>query len=58
MQENLTLKSKLKELKIFMFQIIHDLKNPTISLKNGTELAQEKLEVLETFKEYQIKMQE
>ena len=41
-----------------MFQVIHDLKNPTVSLKNGTELAQEKLDLLETFKNYQDQMQQ
>ena len=39
-----------------MFQIIHDLKNPTISLKNGTELAEEKLSLLDVFKNCQNKM--
>lgn len=37
--ELITMESKLQTFKIFMAMVIHDLRNPTLSLMNGIDLA-------------------
>lgn len=39
-----------------MFMVIHDLKNPTISLKNGIELILDKLQFMDSYKHFQDQM--
>ena len=40
-----------------MFMVIHDLKNPTISIKNGLDLILNKLSFFDNYKNYQEQME-
>ena len=42
-QEYSKIQSKLKTSKIFVTMVIHDLRNPTLSLQDGIELAHTRL---------------
>ena len=39
-----------------MYMVIHDLKSPTISLRNGIDLATEKLSFLDNYIHFQDQM--
>ena len=55
-EELLTMQGKLKTFKIFMTMVIHDLKNPTLSLKNGNDLAFTRFQNIDTYKTHQKEM--
>ena len=48
--------SKLKTFKTFMTMVIHDLRNPTLSLKHGVDLAFNNLNNMDRYKFYQSEM--
>ena len=55
-EKNKTLMNKIKTSKIFMFMVIHDLKNPTVSLKNGIDLVLNNFSFIDNYKNYQDQM--
>ena len=55
-ENNKTLINKIKTSKIFMFMVIHDLKNPTVSLKNGIDLVLNNFSFIDNYKNYQDQM--
>ena len=48
------IESKLKTSKIFVTMVIHDLRNPTLSLQDGIGLAQTRILNINRYEEYTL----
>ena len=50
------IQNKLKTSKIFVTMVIHDLRNPTLSLQDGIGLAHSRLLNINKYEEYTVQM--
>lgn len=46
------MKNKLKQSEIFVTMVIHDLRNPILSLKNGIDMAFERIKKIDQYKNH------